>query len=131
MWNINKKVRKRSIGRLLRVVLSSLICLLPVQVLQAQSVVYGKITDANTGEPLYGASVDLESTKVGTVSGTDGKYVLRVPGGMKKRLRIKYVGYQTKFVGKNIVNGNDSILCDVELTSSEHQLYDVVVIGHN
>lgn len=131
MWNINKKVRKRSIGRLLRVVLSSLICLLPVQVLQAQSVVYGKITDANTGEPLYGASVDLESTKVGTVSGTDGKYVLRVPGGMKKRLRIKCVGYQTKFVGKNIVNGNDSILCDVELTSSAHQLSDVVVIGHN
>nr|WP_233582294.1 TonB-dependent receptor [Prevotella sp. OH937_COT-195] len=106
-------------------------CLACFNVSHAQSVVYGKITDAVTGDALFGASVNLENTMVGTVSDVDGKYVMQVPAGMKKRLRINYVGYKTRLVGKGILNGRDSIRCDIELSPSAHQLSDVVIVGHN
>ncbi|MBO9728789.1 MAG: TonB-dependent receptor [Chitinophaga sp.] len=56
--------------------------------------VFGKITDANTGEPLIGASIKLKGTTKGASSDAKGSYTLQLPdnGGV---LVISFVGYET------------------------------------
>ncbi len=54
--------------------------------------VTGQITDTN-GEPLYGASIIVEGTSIGTTTDIDGKYQISVPAG-QHNLEISYTGFQ-------------------------------------
>ncbi|MBZ0201125.1 MAG: TonB-dependent receptor [Ignavibacteriaceae bacterium] len=64
----------------------------------------GKITDANTGEPLIGANILIEETGLGAATGFDGHYVLlNIPPGSYK-VKISYLGYETNlFEGVKII----------------------------
>ena len=48
------------------------------QVLKAQQVISGRITDAADGTPVYGASVYIANTTIGTASDKAGNYTLTV-----------------------------------------------------
>ncbi|MEJ2536130.1 MAG: carboxypeptidase-like regulatory domain-containing protein, partial [Calditrichia bacterium] len=54
----------------------------------------GIVRDENTGEPLVGANVVLQKTRMGTVTDQDGEFVIEriKPGDYK--LTITYIGYQ-------------------------------------
>ncbi len=53
----------------------------------------GKVTDAETGEPLIRASVRIEGTKIGAVTDLEGNYtILNVPVGVY-RVKASYIGY--------------------------------------
>lgn len=55
----------------------------------------GTVVDAETGEPLPGASVFIARSLIGTTSGRDGSFVLRgVPIGAH-RLYVSFVGYES------------------------------------
>ncbi|MBO6575403.1 MAG: carboxypeptidase-like regulatory domain-containing protein [Rhodothermales bacterium] len=60
--------------------------------------VSGVVTDADTGEPLPGASVVVVGTQLGTISDVDGNYfIIGVPVGSYD-IQASFVGFQTSTV---------------------------------
>lgn len=81
----------------------------------------GRITDAETGEPLPFASIYVPSTKSGAASNADGYFQVELGGGNK--VVFSYLGYQTQV--KTISGGN----ADVQLISETLDLETVEIIS--
>jgi iron complex outermembrane receptor protein len=64
---------------------------------KAQTRVTGKLLDAQTHEPLIGASILVKGTTAATSAGLDGSFKINVPNG-SEILVISYIGYVTKQV---------------------------------
>ena len=90
----------------------------------AQTQVSGTLTDAESGDPLIGASVFVTGTTTGTVTDFDGKYSLSVPANAES-LTFSYTGYGNQVVP--LVAGQTDY--SIALTSGE-LLEEVVVIGY-
>lgn len=57
-------------------------------------VISGKVSDANNGEPLRYAHVGISERGIGTTTGMDGSFVLKVPNYFRQStLIVSYVGY--------------------------------------
>ena len=92
--------------------------------MKAQNVnVYGKVTDAATGDEIIYATVKVEGTGTGTTTDIEGNYKLSVPVG--STLEFSYVGYLTQKVkvskagAINVAMKEDAKLVD-----------EVVVVGY-
>lgn len=83
--------------------------------------VSGKVTDAETGEALVGASVVIKGTYTGTATDTEGNYSLTVPSESSV-LVFSYLGYSSK----EVIAGSLSVL-DIALEMDESQLQEIVV----
>ena len=70
-----------------------LFCMCAITVVSAQAVITGKITD-ESGAPVAGASVFLNTTSIGTYSAADGSFSLPLPQG-RYELVVSSVSYQT------------------------------------
>lgn len=68
-------------------------CLASVSV-QAQYAISGKIIDAETGEPMYGAHVFLAETTVGTTAGKNGEFKITTDLTGDFTLVATFVGYE-------------------------------------
>lgn len=62
--------------------------------LLSQRYVSGRITDANDGEPVPGASVFISNTTVGIATDTEGYYRLKIPGEGSYKLAVSHAAYQ-------------------------------------
>lgn len=91
--------------------------------LSGQRTIQGKISDAETGEPLISANVLVKDTLIGTVTDFDGNYEIAVPEGYDI-LVFSYTGYRSQEV---TIGATDAI--DVALVSGE-LLEEIVVIGY-
>ena len=85
--------------------------------------VSGKVTSATDGEPLIGATVQVQGSKNGIVTDLDGNYTINAEQG--QTLVFSYVGYLTKTVK---VGGVSTI--NVTLEEDRQSLEEVVVIGY-
>lgn len=105
-------------------VLAIIVFLLPVFV-AAQPVftLSGKILDGETGETIIGASVNLPSRNIGSVSNEYGFYSLQVPGEDSILVEFSHVGFQPRQY--RLFLREDRQL-DVELSTGV-QLEEVVV----
>ena len=56
----------------------------------AQTQVSGTVISSEDNEPIIGASIIVQGSKVGTVTDADGKFSLSVPNG--KKVVISYIG---------------------------------------
>ncbi len=93
----------------------------------AQTVVKGKLVDAETNEGLIGASVTVEGTSQGAVTDLDGSFTLSVKSGTGT-LIFKYIGYKdqkmkvskkgTADLGTIKMEPDAVALSDVTITSS-------------
>lgn len=96
----------------------------------AQKIVFGQITDGQTLQPLYGASVILENSNIGTISNHIGMFRMKLPSKSSRRIKVQYMGYKSRNI---ILNKrlcvNDSICCNVELQPKNNILSDVIVLG--
>ncbi|KPK84662.1 MAG: SusC/RagA family TonB-linked outer membrane protein, partial [Bacteroides sp. SM23_62_1] len=69
-----------------------------IQLLQAQAVeITGTVTSSEDGSPVPGASIIVKGTTVGTVSSSEGTFVLRVPADATE-LVVSFVGLKTQDV---------------------------------
>ena len=113
MWNF-KSLQKP-------LVFLFLLCLFPLGAL-AQGAITGTVND-ETGEPIIGASVQVQGTKTGAITDFNGNF--SVQAGSNATLVISYIGYTSETVK---VNGRNNIT--VVLKEDAQTLNDVVVIGY-
>jgi iron complex outermembrane receptor protein len=64
----------------------------------AQQTVHGTITDTQTGDPLAGANIIQIHTQNGTSSDENGQFSLSLIKEKPAKIRISYIGYETKVI---------------------------------
>lgn len=92
----------------------------------AQTDIKGKITDAQTGELLVGATVEIISPKQSTVAGLDGTFHLKNLKAGRYQLKCSFIGYLT--LDTTIIIKPESFL-SFKLKGSSSQLEMVTVTG--
>jgi iron complex outermembrane receptor protein len=93
-------------------------------VLYAQRTISGKVTDAETGEGLIGASIIVKGTTIGALTSADGSFTInRVPQDAST-LKVSYTGYADQELTIGASN-----TYDVKLAAGT-ALEEVVVIGY-
>jgi len=98
---------------------------LPGLVFAQQGTISGTVTDAQAGDPLPGATVQIPETGTGTATGSDGQFSLRVAEGQYE-ISISFVGYQT--VTREVsVSAGSTTQIRVQLQPSQAELEEVVV----
>ena len=110
----------KSLGRYL---LTLLIAVMTLTATAQTKSVTGTVTD-ESGEPIIGANVAVQGTKMGTVTDFDGNFALNNVAD-NAVLLISYVGYVTEEVsvaGKSVIN--------VTLKENRERLDEVVVVGY-
>lgn len=109
---------KRKIAVLLIFVLSSAILSVAAQNIRVK----GHITDADTKEPIIGASVLIKNTNEGTISDVNGNFVLENTP-TNSILVISSIGYTTREVRSNSA-------INIELQANAKEIDEVVVVGY-
>jgi iron complex outermembrane receptor protein len=99
------------------------ILLLP-QVVLSQTILEGKVTDSNTGEPLAGANVLVPGTQNATTSDAEGHFKFKV-GPKVDKIKVSFVGYHTQSI--NLSDGSNRL--DIRLVPREHNIQEVVIQG--
>ncbi len=101
------------------------LALLPATMALAQTAgVSGRVTDADTKEPVVGATVVITGTTTGVTTGTGGSYELRnVPAGAS--LTFRHIGYADEVVP---VGTRTEI--NVGLKANAEDIDQVVVVGY-
>src|SRR5881227_1388640 len=84
----------------------------------AQFTLNGKVVDAETKEPLPGASVFAQNTTKGTTSDKDGVFHLYLDKGGYE-LIISFTGYTSKSIS---VQGTDNSELTVELSKADNSM---------
>ncbi len=94
-----------------------------------QSKLVGKITDAESSEPLIGVNVILEGTSIGAATDINGNYsILNIPPG-KYNVKASMVGY-TSVIQKDVELFIDrTTTIDFKLPLASVQLNQVVVVA--
>lgn len=59
----------------------------------ARGRIVGRVTDAKTGEPLFGANVMVRETVLGTASDADGRFLIQLPVGLYD-VEASMIGYK-------------------------------------
>ncbi len=63
-----------------------------------QNTITGKIIDAETKEPIYGASIYFDGTTIGTISNDSGKFQLTIKKESDVPLIISSLGYKSELI---------------------------------
>lgn len=107
-----------------RKVLLVLLCLFSINYVFAQSIkVTGKVTDATSNETLIGVSITVKGSTVATQTDLNGNYTINVPSnGVLVFTYLGYTAQEIKVNGQTVINA--------QLSSSNQQLNQVVVIGY-
>ncbi len=87
----------------------------------------GKVTDAQSSEPLLGINVIIQGTTQGAATGADGSYIIINIEPGTYSLVFSGVGYQKKMVTNVNVSSDFTTTIDVQLSSETIGLETVVV----
>lgn len=88
-----------------------------------QKTISGKVTDADSGEPLPGVTIVVKGTTNGTITNFDGNFSLQAEEG--QTLAFSFIGYTTQ----NVEIGTTSEI-NLQLQPTVESLEEVVVIGY-
>ena len=93
---------------------------------QGSGQIKGTITDATTGESLYGANITIKGTSLGAPSDIDGKFIINsVPSGLYT-LKVSYIGYNSKEAPVEVKTG-ETLVLDFSLISQTLEGEEVIV----
>ena len=98
--------------------------LLPI-VAMAQRVVTGTVVDANTEQPLIGASLYWKNTTAGATTSVDGTFSIRRVSGFET-LVVDYLGYD---ILELEMSNKDENIVTIKLTPSAVDIDEVVIEG--
>lgn len=97
---------------------------------EAQNTISGKVTDAETGEPIVGVNIYLANTTIGATSRQDGNYVLKTTEKGQFQLIFSFVGYHRKIKNVEIKTGSNLQISE-ELKPQVVELNQVEVVSSN
>ena len=86
----------------------------------------GKITDAQNGEALIGATISIPGTTVGAVADFDGNYSLPLEAGSYS-VKVQFVSYQVKTIEGIEIKAGETTSLNIPLASDVASLSEVVV----
>lgn len=110
-----------------RIIAAAVLMVLSFPALYAQQL-SGKVTDANSGEPLAAAVVQIEGTSLNSVTNLDGEYVIGKVKAGKVNILVSYLGYLDKRL-EGVDIPREGAVVDIALTPDEQALKGVVVTG--
>ena len=85
----------------------------------------GKVLDNKTGNPVVFASVFIAGTRTGTVTNSDGDFIIKVPMVfLDKQIGITHIGYNTSFIDLSSLKSSGNI---IELTSTPYEIEEVTI----
>jgi TonB-dependent starch-binding outer membrane protein SusC len=91
--------------------------------------IIGTVTDAQTAQPLQGVNVTIPGTGRGTLTGTNGQFVLlNVPAGAHS-VRASLIGYAAREAGVT-VRADQAATLTFQLDPQAVQLQEVVAVGY-
>ena len=109
--------------------LCALLLSLPSEAQAQRGTVIGTVVEAESGDPLPGASVQVEGTSIGASSDVEGRFRLRrVPAGTQT-IVVSYIGYEPAEARIDVEAGARSEY-DFELTSASVRAEGVTVVAH-
>ncbi|PWT76712.1 MAG: SusC/RagA family protein [Bacteroidetes bacterium] len=114
-------MRKKRLPVWIAVFLSLL--LISSQAFSQNKTVTGKVTDANSGQPLQGVSVVPKGSKKGAVTGADGSFTINIPANTST-LVLSSIGFSTREIP--VSGGN----LEITMTETNASLNEVVVIAY-
>jgi hypothetical protein len=120
----NNTILKRLSTILSLFLLTSFIGILHAQ----QGKISGVIIDKETKEELIGATVLIDGTTNGTSTDFDGSFTITAEPGTYK-LRISYIGYDTKLVEDVVVKAGETTTLNIVLAESVGELELVEVVA--
>ena len=88
--------------------------------------VYGRVTDTK-GQPIIAATVTIEGSQKGTLTGADGTFEL-TEVTFPAQLNISYLGYITQTA--TIEQGGGNLPLNIVLKESDNLMDEVVVVGY-
>lgn len=97
-----------------------------LMVFSVQAQITGTVTEANSGEPLIGASVTIKGTTIGTITDVNGSFSIENRDGGDCQLEISYLGFQTILIK---VEEGTSDVGNVGLVSGFAGMEEVVITG--
>lgn len=90
-------------------------------------IVRGKITDAETGEELIGATVIIEGTMIGASTDLDGNYSIEQATPGTHTLKCQYISYETQIISDVNISEGEVTLLNIRLKSVSVGLKEFVV----
>ncbi len=112
--------------KLLQHLLLQAILVLATGTAYAQNVITGRVIDAQTGDPLIGASVIVKTDKQGVITDVDGKFSLSTKKEFPLTLHLDFVGYR----GLDVDVYDNSEAIEIQLQENYRFTDEVVVIGY-
>lgn len=89
----------------------------------------GKVTDSTTGEPLIGATIQIDGTPKATATDIDGLFTFSgLDENANYTLTIKYISYKTKKIDGVRAEAQPQVI-EIKLTPDEQTLNEVTVTG--
>ncbi len=120
-----------SSGRYRKLLIPFMILLMNATILWAGTTgkIAGRITDKETGEPLYGVNVIVNGTTLGAATDFEGYYsILNIPPGIHT-VKISMIGYAPVTVNEVRVRIDETSPVNVQLSLEAIQTGSVVVIA--
>jgi hypothetical protein len=85
----------------------------------------GKVVDKKTGDPVIFASVFISETSTGTVTNSDGDFIIKVPiQFVARQIGISHIGYTTSFINLSSLKSQGNV---IELNSTPYEIEEVTI----
>ncbi len=107
--------------------LCALVLLLLPQDLLAQGKIAGRVTESGSGEPLIGVNVLVDGTQQGTVTDSDGNYVVVNVRPGDYTLLFSYIGFQSQRVDGIRVTTGQTTRYNIELNEQVIEGEEIIV----
>ncbi len=91
--------------------------------------VQGKVIDIRTGDPIIFASIYLSETNIGTVSNSDGEFIVKIPLFVENKiLVVSSIGYRNKELNFDELNPDNNL---IELEPDPIPIEEVTIINRD
>lgn len=108
-----------------QVLISFLLAFLSTSILAQETIVKGKVTDANSGDPIPFVNVLYKGTSIGTTTDFDGNFLIKT-NNPEDSLLASYIGYKPRV--KAVVKGTEQFI-NFQLEEEVTNLQEVVVLA--